>query len=93
MTLSIPISLDIEIPSGDDQTFTQTIKDKAGLADIDFSGYGFIFTLKKTKTEYTSDANAVYQLKDSDPEITVSVSGTPFGDNHHSESFCQRRGF
>lgn len=75
MALNIPIELDIEIPSGDDQTFEATIRDKAGLVDFDYGSYNIFFTVKNTKNEYSSDVNAIYQIKN--PTIVVSTSGSP----------------
>jgi len=75
MVLGIPITQNISIASGDDQTFEATIGSSDGVADFDYSGYDVFFTVKNNKTEYDSDTLAVYQLVTSD--ITLSASGTP----------------
>lgn len=75
MALDIPIELDIEIPSGDDRTFSASISNSDGVTDVDMTSYDVFFTLKRTKSEYDSDANMIYQLTTSD--ISLSTSGSP----------------
>jgi len=71
---TIPIIEDIKVTSGDDWVLPITITSSDG---VDFSGYNGFFTLKRTKSEYDSDANAVYQLSTLDGDFTISASGTP----------------
>lgn len=75
MALGIPITQNISIASGDDQTFEATIGNSDGSSDFDYSGYDVFFTVKNNKAEYDSDALAVYQLVSSD--ITLTATGTP----------------
>lgn len=75
----IPINENITITSGDDETFNATITNGDGVTDADYSAWTAIFTVTPTKSAYSDDSGAVYQLRSTDasPRISLSASGTP----------------
>lgn len=87
MGYTIPIEEDITITSGDDSNFKATIRNSDGVTDLDMSGYDVFFTVKRTKLEHSSDANAIYQITTSDIEVTSS--GSPIVTNLNIPYFAR----
>lgn len=87
----IPYNLDIELPSGDDRTLPVTIKNADLVTDADYSGWTMFFTVKESRDEFSSDSNAIYQLKSTDvsPRIISSASGTPLVTSINVQHFAR----
>ena len=86
---NIPINLDLEVPSGDDYTIPIVISNSDGTSDVDFSLYKGFFTLKTSKSQYSSDADAIYQLSTVDGDFSITSSGAPLSTYINIPSFAR----